>query len=71
MKVRHAIILIAAAALSTGAEAQYARSKHVLREFVSQQACPLVEMSLLPYIRVVPSLLGFESPLGELTSIRQ
>jgi hypothetical protein len=43
-----AIILIAACAISTGASAEYSRSKKVLREFVNQQACPSTGKHRLP-----------------------
>jgi hypothetical protein len=43
-----ASILIAACAISTGAIAEYARSKKVLREFVKQQACPSTGKHRLP-----------------------
>lgn len=43
-----AIILIAAFALSTGADACITRSKKVLREFVNQQACPATGLHRLP-----------------------
>ncbi len=43
-----AIILIAACAISTGANAGYARSKAVLRAFVNQQACPATGLHRLP-----------------------
>ncbi len=43
-----AIILIAACALSTGASAEYARSKKVLREFVKLRACPATGLHRLP-----------------------
>ena len=46
--MRHALIFIAVAALSTGAEAGFARSKKVLREFVNQQACPSTGQHRLP-----------------------
>jgi hypothetical protein len=45
---RRAIFLIAACALSTGATAEYARSKKVLREFVNLQACPSTGQHRLP-----------------------
>ena len=51
MEVRGKIIasiFIAAAALSTGSEAGFARSKKVLREFVNQQACPSTGLHRLP-----------------------
>lgn len=37
-----------ACALSTGADAGYARSKKVLRAFVNQQACPATGLHRLP-----------------------
>jgi hypothetical protein len=44
----NATILIAACALSTGANAGAQRSKKVLREFVNQQACPATGLHRLP-----------------------
>jgi hypothetical protein len=46
--VRFALILIAACALSTGASAEYARSKAVLRAFVNTNACPATGLHRLP-----------------------
>lgn len=46
--LNNALIFIAACALSTGANADYARSKKVLREFVKQQACPSTGQHRLP-----------------------
>ena len=43
-----ALLFIAACALSTGATAEYARSKKVLREFVKQEACPSTGLHRLP-----------------------
>lgn len=43
-----AIIFIAACAISTGASAEYARSKKALRSFVNQQACPATGKHRLP-----------------------
>lgn len=45
---RFAIVLIAACALSTGAEACITRSKAALRAFVNQQACPSTGLHRLP-----------------------
>lgn len=41
-------ILIAVFAISTGASAEYARSKAVLRAFVNQHACPSTGLHRLP-----------------------
>ncbi len=43
-----AIIFIAICAISTGASAEYARSKKVLREFVNLNACPSTGKHRLP-----------------------
>lgn len=43
-----ALIFIATCAICTGASAEYARSKKVLREFVKQQACPSTGQHRLP-----------------------
>lgn len=44
----NAIIFIAACAISTGASAEYTRSKKALRSFVNQQACPATGLHRLP-----------------------
>lgn len=45
---RCAIVFIAACAISTGASAEYYRSKAALRAFVKQQACPATGKHRLP-----------------------
>lgn len=46
--MRYALILIAACALSTGAEAGFPRSKAALRSFVNVEACPSTGLHRLP-----------------------
>ena len=46
--MRIAILFIAVFAISAGANAEYARSKKVLRSFVNQQACPATGKHRLP-----------------------
>jgi hypothetical protein len=46
--MRLALIFVAACALSTGASAEYARSKKALRSFVNANACPATGLHRLP-----------------------
>ena len=46
--VKIALFFIAACAISTGASAEYHRSKAALRAFVKQQACPATGKHRLP-----------------------
>jgi hypothetical protein len=47
-KIKCAIVLIAACAITTGAHAGFERKKSALREFVKQQACPSTGLHRLP-----------------------
>jgi hypothetical protein len=48
VRMKIAIFLIAACALSTAWSGEYPRSKKVLRAFVNQQACPATGQHRLP-----------------------